>query len=498
VSRIKLDLDRTLGTVDREIFGGFIEHEGRSIYGGVVDKNPALTDERGFRNDVADAIRGLNSPILRWPGGNFVSGYHWENGIGPKEQRTPRIDLAWNAVESNQFGTDEFFEYCDSLGTEPYVCFNMGTGTLEEALAWVEYCNGDRDTYWANRRRENGHPEPYGVTYWGLGNEMWGDWQVGHMTARAYAEEAKRWALALRRLDPTIKLVACGRNGWDDWDELVINELVRYVDYHSIHMYSGSDDHLSSLFSPHQADRSIKAAQAMIDRARYLQHVERPVRVIYDEWNVWFATRNDRRADRIVAERHTLVDALAVATYLNVFTRNCAALHMANMAQLVNVLAPIVTDDDGMFLQAIYHPFQLSSARTLPVALDAFVDAEKIDFADIPNDRVVNRVADLGPFSVLDVAATRDEGRGTVAVCVVNRSLDGSVATDIELGRGVEIGSIAVEEINAETPETVNSFENPHAVGVQAKDAVTEFDGDRFRYDFPAHSVTWLTITLAG
>ena len=496
MSNIKIDLGRTIGRVDRQIFGGFVEHEGRSIYGGVVDKVSALTDDDGIRLDVAEAIKGLGAPVLRWPGGNFVSGYHWENGIGPKESRSPRFDLAWNAVESNQFGTDEYFAYCERLGTEPYICFNMGTGTLEEALAWVEYCNGDRDTYYAKLRRQNGHPEPYGVTYWGLGNEMWGDWQVGHMTAAEYAAEAKRWALALRRADPDIKLVACGKNGWSDWDRLVIDELIRYVDYHSIHMYSGSDDYWSSVFSPHQADRAIKASAAMIARARYLQKVEHPVRVIYDEWNVWFATRGDRRADVVVEERHTLTDALAVATYLNVFVRNCVPLHMANMAQFVNVLAPIVTNDDGLFLQAIYDPFRLASEKTLTIALDVFVQGAGREFADIPNDRVVNAVADLGPFSLLDVAATTDESREHLVLCVVNRSLDPEPAR-IELAGGSVAAPVVAEQIDAPDVLAANSFDSPGVVKARPVQNPIDFAGDRIDYVFPAHSITWIEISLA-
>lgn len=496
MSTIRIDLDRAIGTVDRQIFGGFIEHEGRSIYGGVVDRiDSPLTDDRGFRADVAAALKELDLPILRWPGGNFVSGYHWVDGIGPQESRHPRLDLAWNAVEPNRFGTDEFFAYCAELGTEPYLCFNMGTGTLDEALAWVEYCNGDRDTYWANKRRENGHDKPYGVRYWGLGNEMWGDWQVGHMTAEAYAAEAKRWALALRRLDPEIRLVACGRNGWSDWDQLVIDELVRYVDYHSIHMYSGSDDYWSNVLSPLQAERSIKACAAMIERARYVQHVAHPVRVIYDEWNVWFATRGDRRADRVVEERHTLADALAVATYLNVFVRNCVPLHMANMAQMVNVLAPIVTADDGMFVQAIYHPFRLASRRTLGTALDVWVDAPVHEFSDIPDDRVVNRIADMGPFPLLDAAATTDEDRRTVVVSVVNRSLD-DVRARVEVGPRARIARVAAELIDAPSEDSVNSFDAPDVIRVTDGAAPVAQSESALDYAFPAHSVTWLRLEL--
>ena len=193
-------------TIDPNIYGNFIEHLGRCIYGGIYEENSPLSDERGFRLDVLEAIKGLNVPVLRWPGGNFVSGYHWMDGIGPKEKRPRKVDWAWHAEESNRFGTDEFIEYCREVGTEPYICVNLGTGTIDEAAAWVEYCNGTGDTYYANLRRQNGHPEPYNVKYWGLGNEMYGFWQIGAKTADDYAKLAMEAAKLMKWTDPSIKL----------------------------------------------------------------------------------------------------------------------------------------------------------------------------------------------------------------------------------------------------------------------------------------------------
>ena len=184
MAKIKIDLERKLGQVDRRIYSGFIEHLGRCIYGGIYEEGSPLTDAHGFRTDVLDAVRALQLPILRWPGGNFVSGYHWIDGVGPVDKRPRKTELAWLTEESNHFGTDEFIQYCRTLKTEPYICVNMGTGTLDEAQAWVEYCNGTGNTYWANLRRQNGHAEPYGVKYWGLGNEMYGRWQIGILDAR--------------------------------------------------------------------------------------------------------------------------------------------------------------------------------------------------------------------------------------------------------------------------------------------------------------------------
>src|SRR5215467_10850577 len=216
MTRIGIDLARRLGVVDRRIFGQFIEHLGRCIYGGIYDEGSPLADARGFRRDVLDAARPLRIPILRWPGGNFVSGYHWLDGVGPKDKRPRRSELAWYAEESNRFGT------------------------MDEAQAWVEYCNGTGNTSWANLRREHGHPEPYRVRYWGLGNEMYGAWQIGNMNAHDYVKKAKTFALVMKRTDPSIELIGCGHNGVSDWDVTVIQGLAPLIDFHSIHLYTGS------------------------------------------------------------------------------------------------------------------------------------------------------------------------------------------------------------------------------------------------------------------
>ncbi|HLI02420.1 MAG TPA: hypothetical protein VKV06_16650, partial [Acidimicrobiales bacterium] len=201
-TRVAVDVGRSLGQLDRRVFGGFVEHLGRCIYGGLYDEDAPSRDERGFRQDTLELLRDLRLSVLRWPGGNFVSNYHWQDGIGPKDERPARSELAWGGIEPNRFGTDEYIDYCRVLGVEPYICLNMGTGTLEEALAWVEYCNGTRSTAWADRRRANGHPEPHAVTWWGLGNEIYGAWQVGAMSAEEYVAEATRWARAIKMVDP--------------------------------------------------------------------------------------------------------------------------------------------------------------------------------------------------------------------------------------------------------------------------------------------------------
>jgi alpha-L-arabinofuranosidase len=418
VTRIAVDPARPVGHLDRNVFGGFIEHLGRCIYGGIYDEGSPLSDQRGFRQDVLGLLRELRMGVLRYPGGNFVSNYHWQDGIGPKDSRPRRPELAWGGEESNRFGTDEFISYCAELGTEPYICLNMGTGSLEEALAWIEYCNGAGDTAWAQRRRENGHPDPYRVKYWGLGNEMYGDWQVGAVSAEEYVREATRWARGIRMLDPQAKLVSCGMNGWNDWDRVVIDGMAPLVDYHSLHIYTGSADYWTNVLQPHQAERAIRCARALIERAAYVRKIARPPRIAYDEWNVWYRTD-----DGTLEERYNFADALAVGTYLNIFTRNCDWVRMANLAQMVNAIAPIVTTPEIAVTQPIYYPVLLHAQSALAVSADLYVDGPTVSLpAYADTGRWPHRVSDLGPFTVVDAAATVNADRTRIALTLVNRN----------------------------------------------------------------------------
>ncbi len=494
MAKIKIDLDRKLGNVDRRIYSGFIEHLGRCIYGGIYEEGSPLSDAHGFRSDVIKAVQPLQMPLLRWPGGNFVSGYHWEDGIGPKDQRPRQMELAWFGEESNRFGTDEFMEYCRTIGTEPYLCVNLGNGTMDEARAWVEYCNGTGNTYWANLRRKNGHEEPYGVKYWGLGNEMYGRWQIGALNAEDYTKKAREFAKVMKWTDPSIQLVSCGENGWTAWDRIVIEGLASLVDFHSIHIYTGSHDYYSNVLSAHQAERALRSCQAMIDNVRYEQNIDHPIYVAYDEWNIWFRERDGKAG---LEEHYTLSDALAVATYLNSFIRHCNTVKIANLAQLVNVIAPIFTNKEGLFLQTIYHPLRLFSQYMREIALDTYVESELYTLApEKEGSDWPHRVADLGPFKMLDVTATCDASGQEVVIAVVNRDHDQAHQTTIQLSNGETASGIVAYEVNAQGPEVMNSFEQPHAVDVQEHRLDLEGKGG-FEYIFPPHSVTLLRLSVS-
>lgn len=479
-ARIDLDPDRTLGEVDRRIFGGFIEHVGRCIYGGITDHGSSLSDERGIRLDVLEAARRLRMPMLRWPGGNFVSNYHWQDGVGPVAERPRRLELAWHHEEPNTFGTDEYVEYCRRLGTEPYICLNLGSGSLDEALAWVEYCNGTGDTEHARARRRNGHPEPHNVKYWGLGNELYGRWQVGQMEPDEYVRKARRFARALRRVDPSIQLVSCGHDGISEWDRIVIEGLVADVDFHTFHIYTGSADYWTNVLQPHRLELALDTAAALVERARHLQGVTRPVGIALDEWNVWYRSRDERSG---LEERYTLSDALAVGTFMNIFVRHCRTLRIANLAQLVNVIAPIVTSPVGMYLQPTYHPLVLCAENVREIALDCLVQAPAIP-------------ADAEGRSVLDVAASRDVDGAGITVTVVNRG-DHAVDACVRVGSSSLAGAaVSVQEVTGDGIDVGNSFEQPDRVSVRAGEWQPSRDAITVR--LKPHSFTCVTADLAG
>jgi alpha-N-arabinofuranosidase len=492
MTRISVDPGRQLGALDPKVFGGFIEHLGRCIYGGIYDEGSPLADERGFRKDVLALLRDLKVGVLRWPGGNFVSNYHWTDGIGPADGRPRRPELAWGGEESNRFGTDEFISYCGELGTEPYICLNMGTGTLEEALAWVEYCNGSGGTAWAQRRRENGHDAPYRVRYWGLGNEMYGDWQVGALSAEEYVRTASRWARAIKMLDPDAVLVSCGMNGWNDWDRVVIEGMSHLVDLHSVHIYTGTEEYWPNVLQPHQAERAIGCARALIERTAYVKKIASPPRIAYDEWNVWF-----RAQDGALEERYNFADALAVATYLNIFVRNCDWVRMANLAQMVNAIAPIVTTPDTAVTQPIYYPVLLHAQAALEFAADVHVTGPTIEpIGPGQTGRWPHRVADLGPFSLVDAAATTSADRRRIALTLVNRNPDQPEPAEIVL-RDLEFyGPARVRTLTGERGRQDRAL--PEVEGAHLEEGSEAARGAVLRVTLPPRSFTVIETATAN
>jgi alpha-N-arabinofuranosidase len=297
--------------------------------------------------------------------------------------------------------------------------------------------------------------------------------------------------------DPSIQLVGCGENGWSEWDRVVLEELAPFVDYHSLHIYTGSDDYYRNVFMPHQAERALNICQAMIDSVRYRKGIDHPIYAAYDEWNVWF---RERSAESGLEERYTLADALAISTFLNIFIRHCQTVRIANLAQLVNVIAPIFTNREGLFLQSIYHPMRLYAEHAQEFALDVSVDSDTYDLREDKDKEGTSwphRIADLGPFKLLDVTATCDTNGHELMVAVVNRDPERDLATTIELVDAVATSDIVAYEVNGGDPSVVNSFEHPQSVDVrESRMDVGKDRLDCFEYTFPAHSVTVLRMQV--
>jgi alpha-N-arabinofuranosidase len=482
MARVKIDLDRRLGTIDRKVYGMFIEHLGRCIYGGIYDPGSPRSDAKGFRTDVLEAAQGLQSPILRWPGGNFASGYHWEDGVGPKDRRPVRAELAWNTIETNQFGTNEFIQYCRALNTEPYICANLGSGTMDEAAAWVAYCNRDDLTSYARLRAEHGFPQPHRVTYWGLGNEMYGDWQIAHKSAADYAKLARQCAQVMRATDPSIKLVLCG--GQDlDWDRETLGKCADLVDYISYHFYwgtvKGQDAHYSNLAQPYHSEQYLRFLWQLIEQIRRDRGVATSIRIAVDEWNVWDLATT---AEGLV-EHYDVTDALAVAIYLNMLRRNCQAIGLATLAQMVNVIAPILTSAEGICLQTIYHPLRLAAEKAGGVALDAHVLCDSYEAAYVGVPRV--------PY--LDVLATLDEARKKLFLSLVNLSKDESQTVAVQVQAGSVRTDGTAHVIAGEAPEVTNTFGSESVV---CRPQPLSGLGAEFTYTMPplAHAVLELDI----
>src|SRR5277367_4018804 len=491
--RIYSDARRTIAPVHREVFGSFLEHLGRAIYEGIYDPQSKLSDSNGFRKDVLDEIKKLGVPIIRYPGGNFVSGYNWLDGIGPKASRPAVLDKAWNSMNSNEFGTDEFLSWCRLAGTEPLLGLNLGTGTAEQAAALVEYCNLEKGTRWSDLRRKNGIAEPYKVQNWCLGNEMDGPWQIGHMTATEYGLRAQDAARQMRYVDPTLKLVACGSSGpgmptYLEWDREVLEQCYEYVDAISLHRYFTNAEETGGDSSKFLAmnlsmERQIDEVAAVCDVVRGHKRSPKKLWLSFDEWNVWYRARtgdavNGHRqsAPHLLEEIYNLEDALLVGGLLNTLIRKAERVKLACLAQLVNVIAPIMTDQNGLVRQTTYYPYSWALEFARGAALELLVESPTYD------------VSGMGPVSYVDVAGTHHAETGKFALFLLNRDLAKPHTVEIVWeGTGPRAGDAIV--LTGSDLKASNTFAAPTRV-VPQKAEKPSSSGARTTFELPPRSYT--------
>ncbi len=496
--RILVHTERHRGAIDKNIFGNFIEHLGRCITGGVLDEGNPLSDAKGYRKDVIAAVKDLNVPLLRWPGGNFVSNYNWRDGLGPVKQRPSRLDMAWGAVEDNHFGTHEFLDYVEQVGAEPYICFNLGTGTWEEAQQWIEYVNGTYDTEITRLRKKNGREKPWNVKYWGLGNEMDGYWQMGHRSAEDYSAYALECAKLAKLTDPSIKLIAAGASNfrpgsdWIAWNRTVLDYLKDYADYIALHLYVGNpdSDYLEFMASAVEMDQKIEILEGLITAAmsqridRLTGQPQRDGKKMYialDEYNVWYRQRGaSQRGRRILEERYNLEDALVIAGFLNSIVNHADTVKMANMAQLVNVIAPIFTNEKGLFLQTIFYPLQLFSHNVKGNSLELLTTSPTYN----------TKRFDGVPY----VDASGSINGNDLVINVVNRHQSEAMDVTITIEDKTFAGAVTVAEVNGPDIKSMNDFGK---TDVSTKTRTATASGDSLKIIFAPHSYTQVRARLA-
>jgi alpha-L-arabinofuranosidase len=487
-ARAFLDPAFRISRLDRNLFGSFLEHLGRAIYEGIYDPGSPLADSDGFRKDVLDEIRTLGVPIVRYPGGNFVSGYEWTNGIGPKKDRPTVLDRAWDTIETNQFGIDDYMLWCKKAGTQPLIGTNLGAGTAQHSADLVEYCNLEKGTKWSDLRRQNGHAEPYGVKHWCLGNEMDGPWQIGHMTAQEYGLKAADTARQMRAIDHDLFLVACGSSGpfmstYLDWDREVLEQCYDVVDAISLHRYfnnttetEGDSQHFLALNLA--MDRQIEEVAAVCDIVRGRLHTQKRLHLSFDEWNVWYRARNGdgekQRAPHLLEEVYNLEDALLVGGLLITLLRHSDRVRIACLAQLVNVIAPLMTNRTSVLRQTIYYPYAWALANCKGDVLNPVVESPTYE------------VHTLGQVPYLDVAATRDAS-GKVCMLVLNRDLDKSHQLEVNWQAGAPSRALASQVLTGPDLKAANTFDQPKKV-VPADAAPPRFQGSRMTVELPAKS----------
>lgn len=494
-AQVLLDTNRTIAPISPLLFGGFVEHMGRCVYEGIYDPKSVNADSNGFRKDVMDALRDQAYTVIRYPGGNFLSGYNWLDGVGPKNQRPRRRELAWQSTETNQFGTNEFMDFCKTINAAPMLAVNMGTGTIQSAADMVEYCNAPVGTYWSDLRASHGFKTPHDVRYWCVGNEMDGPWQMGHLDAVGYGNKALEAAKMMKWQDSTIKTVLCGSSNvgmttYPEWDRTALEIAWEQIDYHSMHYYAGNKDGDTTnyLASSVLFERFVDTLDGALRYVKAKLRSKHDVHLSWDEWQVWYKGDpmhgNWAEAPHLAEETYNLEDALVVAQWLNVFLRKSHVLKVACVAQIVNVISWLQTRGDDLLKQPSYYAFKLVSNYARGEALDAAVKAPMLE------------TKQYGTVPVLDVSASYDAETKQGAVFIVNRSETESVVTDIAWQDGKTVQIDKAWQLAGSDPKQVNTYESPNQLVAKAIPAPT-VETSRTTLTLPPLSFTVLTTHTA-
>ncbi|RHB43656.1 alpha-N-arabinofuranosidase [Enterocloster aldenensis] len=439
--KAKMIVDKSfrIAPVDKRVYGSFIEHLGRAVYNGIYQPGHASADEEGFRTDVLELVKELQVPIIRYPGGNFVSNFFWEDSVGPKAQRKKRLDLAWRTLETNEFGLGEFSSWTKKAGSDIMMAVNLGTRGIADALNLLEYCNLDTGTYYSSLRKSHGAKEPYNIKTWCLGNEMDGPWQMGHKTAYEYGRLAAETAKAMKEMDSSLEFVSCGSSNVDmatfpEWEAVSLEQDYDYVDYISLHQYYGNQDNDTEDFLAKTQDleRFIHTVTATCDYIKAKKRSRKTLNLSFDEWNVWFhskAADSDEMANRpwqtaphLLEDIYDFEDALLVGLILITFLKHADRLKIACLAQLVNVIAPIMTDNEGgAFRQSIYYPFLHASRYGRGTALTPVISSTCHD------------TSRHGDVTDIDAAAVYNEEKEEVTIFAVNRCAGQDIPFEADL-----------------------------------------------------------------
>lgn len=465
-ARLITDKYYKIDNTDPRIYGSFIEHLGRAVYDGIYQPDSSFADEHGFRKDTLGLVKEIDVPVIRYPGGNFVSAYNWEDSVGPVKSRPSRVELAWQVIESNEFGLNEFMDWTKLAGSKPMMAVNLGTRGIDAARNLIEYCNIKGGTYYSDLRRSHGYEDTHNIKLWCLGNEMDGPWQVGHKSADEYGSLAWETGKAMKLVDPDIELVACGSSGlgmptFGDWEATVLDYCYDTVDYISLHTYYNNHANDSADFLANTVGMNdfIKSVVATCDFVKGKKHSKKNINLSFDEWNVWY---HSNEADKLIEkwshaphqleDVYNMEDALLVGGMLITLINNCDRVKIACLAQLVNVIAPIMTSDTGAWRQTIYYPYMHASRYGRGTVLNAIVDCPKYDsknYTDVP---------------YLDSSIVWNEDSNTITIFAVNKSFDDEMLLSCDLR---QFGNINIDEhivLTHEDLKAVNTEANPENV----------------------------------